>query len=68
MKRISTMVSDEAKQVLIDYKDELNFTTLDEALQDLLIKFNNRRVEDEREYQADVYAQIEHENKDPEED
>ena len=40
MKRIpNTMVSDEAKDVLVNWKKEKGFTTLDEALQDLLLEF-----------------------------
>jgi hypothetical protein len=33
------MVSDEAKEVLVNWKKEKGFTTLDEALQDLLLEF-----------------------------
>jgi hypothetical protein len=33
------MVSDEAKDVLVNWKKEKGFTTLDEALQDLLLEF-----------------------------
>lgn len=44
MKRIpNTMVSDEAKEVLVNWKKEKGFTTLDEALQDLLIEFTERK-------------------------
>lgn len=39
MKRVNGMVSDEAKDVLVNWKKEKGFTTLDEALQDLLLEF-----------------------------
>lgn len=48
MKRIpSTMVSDEAKTVLVDWKNAQGFSTLDEALQDLLLEFKEQRKEEE---------------------
>ena len=37
MKRVSCMVSDVAKDVLVEWKNENMFTTLDEALDDLLL-------------------------------
>ena len=39
MKRINTMVSDEAKGILVDYKETYEHRTLDEALDALLIEF-----------------------------
>ncbi len=36
MKRINVMVSDEAKQVLVDYQKKNRIPTLDEALDKLL--------------------------------
>lgn len=39
MKRINTMVEDVAKDVLIEYKNERGYTTLDEAMSGLLIEF-----------------------------
>ena len=39
MKRVNGMVSDEAKDVLVNWKKEKGFTTLDETLQDLLLEF-----------------------------
>ena len=39
MKRINTMVDDEAKNVLIEYKNKHGYTTLDEAMTALLIEF-----------------------------
>jgi len=39
MKRINGMVSDEAKVILVTWKSTQGVTTLDEALDDLLLKF-----------------------------
>ena len=39
MKRINVMVSDDAKNALLNYKDAHAHSTLDEALNGLLIEF-----------------------------
>lgn len=39
MKRINTMVSDEAKAILNDYKKIHAYQTQDEALDELLLEF-----------------------------
>jgi hypothetical protein len=41
MKRINVMVCDEAKEVLIKWKDMQAVTTLDAAMESLLIEFGN---------------------------
>ena len=68
MKRINGMVSDDAKEVLVDWKKKRGFTTLDESLQDLLLEFRERMRQEEQDHKQEVYAQIEYENKEPEED
>ena len=40
MKRVNCMVSDEAKDVLILFKKKCSFSTLDEALSELLERFD----------------------------
>lgn len=44
MKRINTMVSDGAKDVLTDYKSTHGHSTLDEALEGLLLEFGRHDV------------------------
>jgi hypothetical protein len=44
MKRINVMVSDAAKDVLIDYKDRQGYNTLDEANEAFLIEFKGVRT------------------------
>ena len=39
MKRINVMVSDDAKAVLVEWKSTLSATTLDDALDRLLLEF-----------------------------
>lgn len=39
MKRINSVVNDVAKDVLIDWKNRHGFANLDDALEDLLLKF-----------------------------
>ncbi len=39
MKRINVMVSDEAKQVLVDYQKKRGLPTLDEAMDKLLLEW-----------------------------
>ena len=41
MKRINVMVNDKAKDVLIKWKDMQSVTTLDDAMESLLIEFGN---------------------------
>jgi len=43
MKRINAMVSDDAKNVLIDYKNKCGYRTLDEATDAFLIEYGRDR-------------------------
>ena len=38
MKRINVMVSDEAKKVLLKYKEQNNFSTLDETVDKFILE------------------------------
>jgi len=62
------MLSDEAVKVIDDWMDSHGFETRYLALQDLLLEFERICIEDERDHKQEVYAQIEHENRDSEED
>ena len=42
MKRINVMVNDMAKAILVDWKNRRGFTTLDDALEGVLLNFTNR--------------------------
>ena len=68
MEQVMSMVSKEAKDVLLDWQKRRGFNRQDVALQDLLITFKQMLVDDEQGYQQDAVAQIEHENKEPEEE
>ena len=62
------MLSDEAIEVIDDWMNVHGFETRYLALQDLLLEFRERMRQEEQDYKQEVCAQIEHENKEPEED
>ena len=62
------MLSDEAMKVIDDWMNVHGFETRYIALQDLLLEFQERMHQEEEDYIQEVYAQIEHENKESEEE
>ena len=63
-----SMLSDEAMKVIDDWMNVHGFETRYIALQDLLLEFRERLHQEEQDYQQEVYTQIEHENKESEEE
>ena len=62
------MLNDEAIKVIDDWMNVHGFETRYIALQDLLLEFRERMRQEEQDYQQEVFAQIEHENKESEEE
>ena len=63
-----SMLSDEAMKVIDDWMNVHGFENRYIALQDLLLEFRERLHQEEQDYQQEVFAQIEHENKESEEE
>jgi len=38
MKRINVMVSDEAKEIVVNYQKKMNLTTLDETMNEIIME------------------------------